>query len=567
MTCKFIFLPLFFISQLAWCQSSFIPLNRADYHYIDRIEIKTKKIADQFNTFSKGYNRNNIFNYLKELDDDQLTKLNKMDLKNMEWMLVDNYQLEPTQEFNNAESDYPILKVIYKYKPDLFAYHTNTFSIKFNPVLNLQLAGPVDDNNLKYFNVRGFEFNGSIGNKVGFYSYLGETQWRAPNYITEYTKLYDAVPGYGYYKPFKTDAVDFMDARGYVTFKAAKIIHFTFGQDKLFLGNGIRSLFLSDNSNSQLFLKINTHYKRFDYQNIFTQLHRQDYINYDHLYPKKFAAMHHLAFNITNYFNVGVFESIVFARNNDFFELAYLNPIIFYRSVEQTLGSRDNATMGFDAKLNIAGHFQLYSSFLLDEFSFSLFKANKYAWTNKFAIQLGAKYIDVLGIKNLDMQIEHNRARPFTYTHKDILGNITHYNQPLAHPLGANFKENIFKVFYHPKPNLTISITSLFAYKGLDTSNSVSFGGNIMVPYTNRIGLKNTQNIADASYKNYIGQGAPINITFFDFVVSYQIKHNLYLDFTYMNRAQTSALSQLRSKDAYVGIGVRVNATRQPLLF
>jgi hypothetical protein len=58
-------------------------------------------------------------------------------------------------------------------------------------------------------------------------------------------------------------------------------------------------------------------------------------------------------------------------------------------------------------------------------------------------LQLGAKYINALGIKNLDLQLEYNRVRPFTYSHRDSVANYTHYNQPMAHPLGANFSETI----------------------------------------------------------------------------------------------------------------------------
>ena len=54
------------------------------------------------------------------------------------------------------------------------------------------------------------------------------------------------------------------------------------------------------------------------------------------------------------------------------------------------------------------------------------------------AYKLGLKYIDVLGIDNLDYQVEWNTARPYTYSHYDD-ANYTHYNQALAHPVGSKF--------------------------------------------------------------------------------------------------------------------------------
>jgi hypothetical protein len=48
-------------------------------------------------------------------------------------------------------------------------------------------------------------------------------------------------------------------ARGYVNINALNYFNITFGHDKNFIGNGYRSMFLSDNSAPYLFLKLNTH--------------------------------------------------------------------------------------------------------------------------------------------------------------------------------------------------------------------------------------------------------------------------------------------------------------------
>src|SRR6185369_7292398 len=112
------------------------------------------------------------------------------------------------------------------------------------------------------------------------------------------------------------------------------------------------------------------------------------------------------------------------------FEFGYLNPIIFYRSIELSNGSFDNSLAGLDAKVNVAKSFQFYGQFCLDEFLLSEIKKNRGWWANKWGIQIGAKYVDAFGIKNLDLQLEHNRVRPFTYSHTDSVANYTHYNQP-----------------------------------------------------------------------------------------------------------------------------------------
>jgi len=137
------------------------------------------------------------------------------------------------------------------------------------------------------------------------------------------------VPGGGFYKDFKdVGGVDYFDARGYITTHVAKIIDIAFGYDKNFIGNGHRSLFLSDFSSNMLFLKLNTRIWKFNYQNLFMELTSGNRLGADNLFPKKYAAMHHLDVAVTKWLNLGLFEGVVFGRKN-YFEFGYLNPVIF----------------------------------------------------------------------------------------------------------------------------------------------------------------------------------------------------------------------------------------------
>ena len=102
------------------------------------------------------------------------------------------------------------------------------------------------------------------------------------------------------------------------------------------------SLFLDDFGNNYLFLKLNTKIWKLNYQNLFMELmpqFRKD--KGDVLLDRKYAAMHHLSMNVTKWLNVGLFEGIVFGRTNHF-DFQYLNPIIFLRHIEGTVGSPDN---------------------------------------------------------------------------------------------------------------------------------------------------------------------------------------------------------------------------------
>ena len=129
-----------------------------------------------------------------------------------------------------------------------------------------------------------------------------------------------------------------------------------FGHGSHIIGNGFRSLILSDLGNPNLFLKINTQLGKFQYQNIFMELIPQFRKRSDSLLSRKYAAMHHLSMNVTKWLNIGLFEGVIFGRK-DHFDFQYLNPIIFYRHVEGTIGSPDNAIVVVDGRCvaNVAG--------------------------------------------------------------------------------------------------------------------------------------------------------------------------------------------------------------------
>jgi hypothetical protein len=375
-------------------------------------------------------------------------------------------------------------------------------------------------------------------------------QERGPLFVQNQIKRFDAVPGGNFYKTFKTTGVDYLDARGYITFKAAKYVNFQFGYDRNFIGNGYRSLILSDWGANHLFLKINTRLWKFNYQNLFMELHTEGKDNNNNnLLPKKYAAMHHLSMNVLPWLNVGVFESIIFGRK-DRFEFSYLNPIIFLRSVEGNLGSRDNAVIGADFKANLLKRFQAYGQLTVDEFNVGkLGEDSSGYWGNKIGTQLGFKYIDVANVQNLDLQVEWNNVRPFTYSHFDSVSSYTHYNQPLAHPLGANFNEIIAIIRYQPFGKLNLTGRLIYWQQGLDSANKTNFGSDIYR-------LNGDGRFRSYGYKTLDGvKSTGMNVSL---LASYEIRENIFIDANILLRRFTKGSDPVQSTTMF-GLGVRMN--------
>ncbi|HEX2627693.1 MAG TPA: hypothetical protein VHM26_01735, partial [Chitinophagaceae bacterium] len=229
------------------------------------------------------------------------------------------------------------------------------------------------------------------------------------------------------------------------------------------------------------------------------------------------------------------------------------------RSIEQQNGSFDNSVVGLDFKANIKKRIQVYGQLALDEFVLDEIKKNRGWWANKWAIQLGAKYIDAFGIKNLDLQLEHNRVRPFTYSHRDSVANYTHYNQPLAHPLMANFQEFIGIAKYQPAPKWFIQGKMIYYQQGRD-SGAASFGSNIFLP-----------NVAPYRVTDFgfnIGSGWKTNVLLASLLVQYELRENLFLELNALYRKQETVTTPITDVNtSVITLGVRWNMHRREFDF
>lgn len=270
-------------------------------------------------------------------------------------------------------------------------------------------------------------------------------------------------------------------------------VNVSVGYDNLHIGEGLRSLILDRNGAPIPYLSVKTKIWKLDYTNIFIKAESQNI--FDDALPQaglnKYVAIHHLGINIGKKVNIGLFETITSSRQAGP-ELSYFNPAIFYRALERHLGSPDKMAIGLSASVIPVNGLKLYSQFFLNEFILKEIIAGDGYLHNKWGLQLGVKYYDMARIDNLDGQLEVNIVRPYAYQHRSN-SNYSHMNLPLAHPLGANFKEMNFRLNYTPIPRFSLS-TSVHRYKQGKDINDKNYGGNILkdiryVPTRYNVGL------------------------------------------------------------------------------
>jgi len=549
-----------FLLPLQLCaQSANLPRGSKQLQFLDRLEIMMQDNPDLNFSGMKPFSRKKavqaaeLANSLeKRFPYDETFKLTKVDKYNAESLLLNNMEWTMADK-SKFQSKKPLLGIFYKTKGDMLSVDEKDFFVALNPVIQQQQSIETGNKQRIFLNSKGLTARGLIAKKVGFDFYVTDNQERMPLFGQQRVDKYIAVPGVGFYKPFKITAYDYFDGRGSLYFNLAKYFNVQFGYDRNFIGDGYRSLLLSDFATNYLFLKIDTRIWKLNYTNLFMELIPQNTNNLGNtLLPKKYAATHRLSINATPWLNVGLYESVVFGRANHY-EFSYLNPVIFLRSAEQQNGSPDNAFVGLDFKANIAHRGQLYGQLLIDEFVLKQVRAQTGWWGNKYGIQLGGKAINIFDISNLDLQGEFNFVRPFTYSHYELVANYTHYNQPLAHPLGAGFAEFTGILRYQPKPKWNTQLKMILFTQGTDSSGQ-NLGNNIFLNSDSR----------PFDYGYSIPSGLKSNGFNTSLTASYEWKENLFFDGSLLVRSfKVSGRPALSFNTTLLTVGIRVNMFRR----
>lgn len=470
-------------------------------------------------------------------------------------------------EYNNPDTK----NKIYKLKNHFYQYSNAGGRISIDPVLSTQFASGVKNSGLFQQNGRGVMVQGAIRNKAGdpklsFRTRVLECQTYQPNFVKMYADSFGALPGFGWWKPFKKTGSDFVYATGYVNMALLNDltekthIVMQLGHEAQQIGPGYRSVILGGMNNPFSYLRINTQIGIFKYQNLYGSLNGFLPLTGNTLLPKKYLSAHRgeLSLGKKKNLQVGFNEMIIHSRQGGYggFDPEYFNPIIFYRSIEANLGSADNAFMSLDANWQIKG-MHLYGQFLLDEFKLSYVKSGNW-WGNKSGYQFGVLLTpELLKIRGLLCRIEYNSVRPYTYSHYDVLNSYAHYNQALAHPLESNFREGIVKLDYIPTENSKwrFAFIGMYAVKGFDSSVTTgNFGSNLRRDNDTRI----------KDFDVNLLQGVKGNIYNVVFETHYMFMHNFMLYAKLQYRKQTQ---YFKSEDKLIFLGLKINFDRVEVVY
>ena len=259
---------------------------------------------------------------------------------------------------NDPTRGKPLFGLFYRNPVHFYQHRGKEFNLTIDPIINFQIGSEKKDQDILFYNRRGIRLSGQLDKKIYFYTDILETQARFPSYIENYFQKFGTVPGAGFIKDYNSSILDFDRGRDFLLSNAyfgiaiSKHVRLEFGHDHHFIGDGQRSLLLSNFATNYLYLKLLTTIGPIRYQNIFGELNASNERKGDTRLPRKYFAAHHLSISLSPKWSLGLFETVIFSRS-DQFELQYLNPLILYRTVEGAIGSPDNVIIGIHTKYSI----------------------------------------------------------------------------------------------------------------------------------------------------------------------------------------------------------------------
>ena len=361
------------------------------------------------------------------------------------------------------------------FQKHLFEIKGENYYLTISPVFDFALGRDLADTAQRrlFQNTRGFHIEGDLFRNFSFSTSLYENQSRHAYYQSNYYQLIGeryvnsadssysvfnaVVPGSARTKSFKGDGFDYAYAVGSIVYKPWKVLTIRAGNTAHFIGNGYRSLLLSDNSCPAPFYQLNYRfaprwefvYLRSKFLNL---LRRPASTTAEAYYEAKGYAVNYLSFQATPTLNIAVFEGTVYSRGDSVTSThshpLYYNPIPGLSAF--LLGDQEvNAILGLDIGYSPSQQVRIYTQF---------------AYNNKsegYGAQLGIRLSEPFDWSNCFFQLEWNHASNTLYQSVNPRLNYSHYNLPLAHSKGGGFSEFVLRANYEWK-RLYIDFKSIY---------------------------------------------------------------------------------------------------------
>ncbi|HVW98090.1 MAG TPA: hypothetical protein VHA56_19120 [Mucilaginibacter sp.] len=451
--------------------------------------------------------------------------------------LAPTYQAVMSRGVDSSRHTWIVRKI---FNEHVFDVKTEEYTFYADYLPDLMLGRDFSDKITTNMNTRGFQVGGTVGDKFSFYTSGFENSAKFPGYYNDIINRYAFVPGQAYNRSYSGQprgSQDWSYVTAIISYSPIKQLNITLGQDKTFIGDGYRSLLLSDFAANYPLLRLTANLGPVQYMAMWTYLQDLNVPKFDNYGSnrRKYGAFHYLDWNVNNRLSLGFFNAVIAQEaddNGNFhgFDANLINPL-FFASAIGPADQPDNVLSGFTGKYKIFDKTAVYGQFLMDN-------------TNSDGYQLGLRGADLFGATGLNFLVEYNTVKPYTYTSPQIITNYSYYSEPLGDPLGANFRE-VIGILNYSIGNFDFMGQLNYAKYGLNPEG-MNYGKDVSYTSTSASTSGTT-----------IGQGITTNFYYAEGTASYLInpKYNLRFELGGLIRSENNDLGN--RKTVLVTFGLR----------
>lgn len=421
-------------------QIELVPPEHHVYAFLKRLQVRGVLI-DQYTSSSLPYDRRTVASLLAHASErsDRMSRAERAMLQR--YMVEFSYELGlPREErisithMGLSDMLNPRQKYFYRFEDTTAVLSATVFLSGEMQQWNLQT---IPERNTSLWQIGG-GVSGTLGGWFGFSLHARN------GYVAGSRKLgIQNIEVRRTYKIEEPDSRFFDTTRGHVRI-ANDWGSVVIGRERLIQGNGLHrnTLLFSDYAPKVDFVGINLNYKRFFFNfhhgwilSEETLVTGPDGITRRHI-PDKYVTFHRFG----SYFfdarlQVAVSEVIIYGDRG--LEIAYLNPFLFFKSVEHSLRDRDKAMIAFDFQFRPFGGVEFYGDLLIDDLSIGKLGTNWYG--NQYGFRLGGMLTPTfVGLPDALVSVDYVRIQPYVYTHRLPINRYTHGGYPLGNPTGPN---------------------------------------------------------------------------------------------------------------------------------
>lgn len=411
---KLLLLVLF--SYIAFSQVEHVHIYHPVYNFLLRLE--SKGFLENYSLADLPMQRNDIMQILAGVDTNELSKseIKTLDKFQKEFELIEHKNKVLIS--SPTDSSQVLLSPLFGEDEKFFYKQTGKYAISIKPLANaeMRIFNEFDRESAVLANA-GTRIYGTLDSILGY-----QLQVTNGAFLQGDRELLEQDERLGQNIKFTVYDSDFDFTESHLRLQKDWFYAYI-GREHRLIGSGINQrLLLSDASPPVDAFALGAKFKRFEYKYMHSSLlslplDSNIRTGIDSRFIDKNLVMHRASFR-PSWGEISIWEQIIYTERG--YDLAYLNPLSFFKSLEHALRDRDNSVMGFDFTVRPIKNLQLKGTYLLDDIIFS--EIGNGFWSNKSAYNISAISSLPFGI---DLGFEYTRNEPYVFTHFDNQMSLT----------------------------------------------------------------------------------------------------------------------------------------------